>query len=73
MLNLKYIIYYFTNCFFLQVRKLKRCITLEELKAHKEGPLQGLTLLTAGRLSVQRVSSPHWDFILSLEDQDPAK
>ena len=47
-------------------RKLKRTITLAELKQHKE--LSGLQLLRRGnRLSIMPVSEDHWHFILSLE------
>jgi predicted RNA-binding protein with PUA-like domain len=48
-------------------RALRREITLEELKQHKEGTLSGLDLLRSPRLSTQRVSHAHWEFILSLE------
>ena len=49
-------------------RRCKRIITLEELRAHGEGKLRGLTLLQRGnRLSVMPVSDAHWQFILSLE------
>jgi predicted RNA-binding protein with PUA-like domain len=48
------------------VRKLKRPITLQELKTHP--PLQDLTLLRRGnRLSVMPVSAQQWKYILSLE------
>lgn len=48
------------------VRKLKRPITLQELRTHKE--LEDLHLLRRGnRLSVIPVSKKHWDFILELE------
>ena len=48
------------------VRKLRRIITLTELKAHPE--LSGLPLLKRGnRLSVMPVSEAHWDFVLGLE------
>jgi predicted RNA-binding protein with PUA-like domain len=47
-------------------RKLKRIITLAELKAQPE--LRELALVRPGsRLSVLPVSKAHWDFILSLE------
>ena len=59
--------------FLVQVRKLGRCITLEELKAHAQGALAGMPLLTRGRLSVQPVTPEQWAFILGLEDQDPEK
>ena len=48
------------------VRKLRRCITLAELKARPE--LDGLALLRRGnRLSVMPVSEAQWRFILGLE------
>lgn len=48
------------------VRKLKRKITLAELKGYSE--LDGLTLTRKGnRLSIMPVSDTHWDFILALE------
>jgi predicted RNA-binding protein with PUA-like domain len=48
------------------VRKLKRIITLTELKTHSE--LGELPLLRRGnRLSAMPLSKAHWDFILSLE------
>ncbi len=48
-------------------RKLKRVITLTELKAQSR-KLNGLVLLRPGsRLSVQPVDKSHWDFILGLE------
>ena len=46
-------------------RKLKRTITLTELKRYPE--LSGLPLLKRGnRLSVMPVEAKHWQFILSL-------
>jgi predicted RNA-binding protein with PUA-like domain len=49
-------------------RRLKRVITLDELRAHAGGKLRGMTLLQRGsRLSVMPVSDAHWRFILSLE------
>ena len=48
------------------VRKLKRVITLSELKEHDA--LADLPLLRRGnRLSIMPISKEHWDFILSLE------
>jgi len=48
------------------VRKLKRIITLTELKTHPQ--LSGLALVRRGnRLSIMPVSKKQWDFILSLE------
>jgi predicted RNA-binding protein with PUA-like domain len=47
-------------------RKLKRAITLTELKTHNE--LKDLALIRPGnRLSVLPVSTAQWDFILGLE------
>ena len=48
------------------VRKLKRVITLSELKTYPE--LEDLPLIRRGnRLSAMPLSKQHWDFILSLE------
>ena len=48
------------------VRKLKRVITLSELKQHDA--LAELPLVRRGnRLSIMPVSDEHWDLILSLE------
>jgi predicted RNA-binding protein with PUA-like domain len=48
-------------------RKMRRIISLSELK-HHERELDGFTLLRRGnRLSVLPVSKKHWDFILALE------
>lgn len=48
------------------VRKLKRVISLEELKGIDE--LTDMALVRKGnRLSVMPVSKPHWDYILTLE------
>jgi predicted RNA-binding protein with PUA-like domain len=47
-------------------RKLKRTITLRELKSRPE--LEGLALLRRGnRLSIMPVTAAQWEFILSLE------
>ena len=49
------------------VRKLKRTITLQELKEHAE-QLKGLPLIRKGnRLSIMSVSKKQWEFILGLE------
>ena len=49
------------------VRKLKRTITLNELKEHME-VLGDMPLLRKGnRLSIMPVSEEHWDYILGLE------
>ena len=50
------------------VRKLKRTVTLAELKQYSGTQLDGLALLRRGnRLSVLPVSERHWKFILSRE------
>ena len=49
-------------------RKLKRVITLDELRKHAEKKLQDFVLLRRGnRLSVMPVSKQDWDFVLGLE------
>jgi predicted RNA-binding protein with PUA-like domain len=49
-------------------RRMRRVITLDELRAHASGKLRGMALLQRGsRLSVMPVSDAHWRFILSLE------
>ncbi len=49
-------------------RKLKRIITLHELRQFADDKLDGLVLLNRGnRLSIFPVSEKHWRFILSLE------
>ena len=48
-------------------RKLRRVITLQELKEH-EAHLPGFQLLMRGnRLSVLPVRPEHWDYVLALE------
>jgi len=48
------------------IRKLKRVISLKELKQYKS--LADMRLLSRGnRLSIMPVSKKHWEFILSLE------
>jgi predicted RNA-binding protein with PUA-like domain len=50
------------------VRKLKRVITLDELRVHADKKLKDFVLLRRGnRLSVMPVSKKDWDFILTLE------
>ena len=49
-------------------RRLKRSITLDELRAHERDALAGMVLLRRGnRLSVMPVSDAHWEFIVALE------
>ena len=51
------------------VRRLRRTITLRELKADSNPALEGLALLRAGnRLSVMPVAGDAWEYILGLED-----
>ena len=48
--------------------RLKRVITLEELRRHATKELEGMLLLRPGnRLSVSPVEAAHWKFIRSLE------
>jgi predicted RNA-binding protein with PUA-like domain len=55
-------------------RRLKRVITLEELRAHAGKELKGMALLRPGnRLSITPVESAHWKFILSLESRAASK
>ena len=50
------------------VRKLKRLITLDELRRHARDELSEMRLLQRGnRLSVTPVSKAEWEFILTLE------
>jgi predicted RNA-binding protein with PUA-like domain len=50
------------------VRKLKRVITLDELRKHADKKLKDFVLLRRGnRLSVIPVSLKDWDFVLSFE------
>jgi predicted RNA-binding protein with PUA-like domain len=49
-------------------RRLKRVITLDELREHETRELDGMLLLKRGnRLSITPLSAAHWEFILSLE------
>jgi predicted RNA-binding protein with PUA-like domain len=49
-------------------RKLRRVITLEELKKYRAGALESLMVLQRGnRLSITPVSEAHWKFIVALE------
>ena len=50
------------------VRRFKRVITLDELRAHATRELVDMLLLRRGnRLSITAVSAAHWRFICSLE------
>ena len=55
----------------LQVRELRRLVPLQELKQHSSGELEGMVLLSKGRLSVQPVTKQQWDFILHLAEEEP--
>jgi predicted RNA-binding protein with PUA-like domain len=49
-------------------RRLKRVITLDELRKYETRELDGMLLLKRGnRLSITPLSAAHWKFILSLE------
>ena len=49
-------------------RKLKRLITLDELRRHADDVLSDFVILRRGnRLSVTPVSKAEWDFVLALE------
>ena len=49
-------------------RRLKRVITLEELRQHAARELKGMLLLRPGnRLSITPVEAAHWQYILTLE------
>ena len=52
------------------VRKLKRPVTLKEIKA--EPALAGTELLTLSRLSVAAVTPEEWEYILKLSKTAPA-
>lgn len=50
------------------LRKFKRIITLDELRAHQSKALRELVILRRGnRLSVTPVSKAEWDFVIALE------
>lgn len=59
------------------LRRMKRCITLRELKhwhlEHKKtgGPLKDLFLFTRARLSVLPIKQEEWEFICGLEEEEP--
>jgi len=47
-------------------------LSLEALKAHRDGALASLVLLKQPRLSVQPVSRDDFDFVLALRDDHEA-
>nr|XP_032820283.1 thymocyte nuclear protein 1 isoform X3 [Petromyzon marinus] len=58
-------------------RRTKRFLPLAELKewhlkhASEGGPLRSIALFTSARLSVQPLTKEEFDFVLSLEDEEP--
>ncbi|XP_068174109.1 thymocyte nuclear protein 1 [Antennarius striatus] len=58
-------------------RMMKRFLPLSELKKYhlqhrsNGGPLKDMALFTRARLSVQPLTSEEFDFVLSLENEDP--
>ena len=53
-------------------RKLKRLLSLQELKQH--AALSGMRLLQRGnRLSIMPVSEDEWNYILQLEKETPER
>jgi predicted RNA-binding protein with PUA-like domain len=52
------------------VRKFRRCVTLDEIKAHPQ--LHDMQLVKRGRISVQTVRKEDWQIILDLADKDAA-
>ncbi|XP_072810254.1 thymocyte nuclear protein 1 isoform X1 [Vicugna pacos] len=60
------------------VRMMKRFIPLAELRTHHQahratgGPLKNMALFTRQRLSVQPLTREEFDFILSLEEEEPS-
>ena len=49
-------------------RRMRAFISLEQLREHADGALDGLWLLRRGnRLSITPIDAAHWKFILSLE------
>ncbi|XP_078102073.1 thymocyte nuclear protein 1 isoform X2 [Sander vitreus] len=58
-------------------RMTKRFLPLSELKKYhlqhraKGGPLKDMALFTRARLSVQPLTTEEFDFVLSLEDEEP--
>ena len=53
------------------MRELRRLVSLQELKQHSSRELEGMVLLSKGRLSVQPVTQQQWDFILQLAEEEP--
>lgn len=50
------------------VRKLEKPVSLAELKTHSDGALKNMDLFLMKRLSVQRVNSSDWKFVLGLSE-----
>lgn len=51
------------------VRRLKREITLAELRGYQTTELKDMVLLNNSRMSCQHVTPAEWEFVLSLEDK----
>jgi predicted RNA-binding protein with PUA-like domain len=49
------------------VKKLKRPVTLQEIKADPK--LEGIELVRLGRLSVAEITAKEWDYIVSLSEK----
>ena len=60
-----------STCLRVQVRKLSRLISLEELKGLRGGnaTIAGMQLFTTARLSIQNVTQEQWEAVLALEDE----
>jgi predicted RNA-binding protein with PUA-like domain len=52
---------------FKPVKKLKRPVTMQEIKAEKK--LQNMALIRLGRLSVQPVTEQEWKMIMELSEK----
>lgn len=50
------------------VRKLARCVTLDEIKKHPA--LQQMPLVKRGRISVQDVGKEEWDIIIGMSEDN---
>ena len=50
------------------LRRTRRMITLEEIKAHADRLTDFPLIRRGNRLSIMPVSKAHWDFILTLEE-----
>ncbi|GMH33750.1 hypothetical protein BSKO_01584 [Bryopsis sp. KO-2023] len=55
------------------IRKLKRMISLPELKEYAGSELKDMVLVNKSRLSVQPVGEKEWEFIMGLEEQEESE